>query len=462
MDTEKTLAQVADNIETVVAQDSPLGVLLWQELTKQHPADIAQFFSSIDKESVQKLFKKFPHALKAHVFSYLSYSMKVYCLSFLDGHDRAHLLSALPLDELTDFFDELSDEELKNYLKLLHKKDREKVISLMKFDPESAGGIMNTDVLTLMADFTIEKSIQILQRLQPSIELHQQIYVTNQDNELIGHINLEDLVLKNAQTRLGSILRKNELVVDVNQDQETIAHQMVHYKLMTVPVVGENNVFLGVIPSDTLVDIIEREAAEDVYKISAMTPIKHTYFETPFLKLLYQRSSILIILFLVQIFSSIIMIHYERLLEGFLIFFIAMIQSTGGNSSSQSSALVIQGVSSGELNQTNLHRFFWREALMALLIGFTLTIVSFIRIFVMHTGYLWANIAVSVSLGAIVVVSMLLGSLIPLMLRRFRLDPALAAGPFLATLMDILGLLIYCFISQAILGDTLFALTKAP
>lgn len=461
MDAEKTLAQVAGNITTVVNEDSPLGVLLWKELIKLHPADIAQFFTSLDKESVKLLFTKFPHALKAHVFSYLSYSMKVYCLSFLDGHDRGQLLSTLPLDELTDFFDELSDEELKSYLKLLHKKDREKVLSLMRFDPESAGGIMNTDVITLMADFTIEKSIQILQRLQPSIELHQQIYVTNQDNELVGHINLEDLVLKNPKTRLASILRKNELVVNVKQDQEAIAHQMLHYKLMTVPVVGDDNVFLGVIPSDTLVDIIEREAAEDVYKISAMTPIKHTYFETPFMKLLYQRSSILIILFLVQIFSSIIMIYYDRLLEGFLILFIAMIQSTGGNSSSQSSALVIQGISSGELNASNIRRFLRREALMALLIGATLTIVSFIRIYVLHQGHFWANIAVSLSLGIIVVVSMLLGSLIPVMLRKLGMDPALAAGPFLATLMDILGLLIYCFVSQMILGDSLSTLTKS-
>lgn len=461
MDAKKTLAQVADNVETIVQEDSPLGVLLWQELVKLHPADIAQFFSVIDKDSVKLLFKKFPHALKAHIFSYLSYSMKVYCLSFLDGHDRGHLLSALPLDELTDFFDELSDEELKSYLKLLHKKDREKVLSLMRFDPESAGGIMNTDVITLMADFTIEKSIQILQRLQPSIELHQHIYVTNQDNELIGHINLEDLVLKNAKTRLSSILRKNELVVNVKQDQETIAHQMVHYKLMTVPVVGDDNVFLGVIPSDTLVGIIEREAAEDVYKISALAPIKHTYFETPFLKLLYQRSSILIILFLVQIFSSLIIIHYERLLEGFLILFIAMVQSTGGNSSSQSSALVIQGISSGELNASNIRRFLGREALMAVLIGSTLGVVSFIRIYVLHQSYIWPNIAISLSLSLIVVVSMLLGSLIPVMLRKLRMDPALAAGPFLATLMDILGLLIYCFVSQMILGDSIVTLTKS-
>jgi magnesium transporter len=155
------------------------------------------------------------------------------------------------------------------------------------------------------------------------------------------------------------------------------------------------------------------------------------------------------------------MIYYERLLEGFLILFIAMIQSTGGNSSSQSSAIVIQGLSSGELNASNLQRFFRREALMAALIGATLAIVSFVRIYVLHQSYHLANVAVSVSLGLIVVVSMLLGSLIPVVLRKLNLDPAFAAGPVLATLMDILGLWIYCVVSQVLLGGSFFALTKS-
>jgi magnesium transporter len=378
--------------------------------------------------------------------------MKVFCLSFFDDAEREQLLTGLPLDELTDFFDELSDEELKKYLKLLHKKDREKVVALMQFDPDTAGGSMHTDVLTLMQDFTIERSIQILQRLQPSIELHQQIYVTNQENELVGHINLEDLVLKNPKTRLSEILRPNELVVDVNEGRETIAYRMIHYGLMTVPVVGENSVFLGVIPSDTLVDIIEQEAAEDVYKISALAPMRHAYFDTPFLQLLYQRSSILIVLFLVQIFSAIIMMYYNKLLEGFLILFLPMIQSTGGNSSSQSSALAIQGISSGEINDANTHRFLRREMAMAGIIGVTLAVISFLRVVLLHEGHFFANLAVSIALGIIVVVSMLLGSMIPLLLRRFKMDPALSAGPFLATLMDVLGLLIYCFVSQMILG----------
>lgn len=452
MDAQKTFDQISDHIETVLKQDSPLGVLLWQTFITLHPADIAQFLGDCDRETARELFLKLEHPFRLQVFSYLSDSMKVFSLSFLADHEREQLLSGLPLDELTDFFDELSDEELKNYLKLLHKKDREKVLSLMRFDPDSAGGSMNTDVLTLMQDFTIEKSIQILQRLQPSIELHQHIYVTNQENTLVGHINLEDLVLKNPKTRLGEILRANELVVDVNEDRETIAHRMVHYGLMTVPVVGEHDVFLGVIPSDTLVDILEQEAADDVYKISALKPIRHAYFDMPFGQLLYQRSSILIVLFLVQIFSALIMLHYNKLLEGFLMLFIPMIQSTGGNSSSQSSALAIQGISSGEINDGNMHRFLRRELAMAGIIGATLAVVSFFRVYLLNKGNFFANLAVSIALGIIVVVSMLLGSMIPLILRKFKMDPALSAGPFLATLMDVLGLLIYCFVSQLILG----------
>ena len=452
MDTEKILSQLASNVQTVLNQDSPLGVLLWQEFLNIHPADSAQFLSDRPLDEAQQLFTKMPHQHQVEVFSYFSPPVMLQWLSMLSGQQRRALLNSLPLDELTDFFDELSDEELKEYLKLLHKEDREKVLSMMQFDADTAGGIMHTDVVTLLQDFTIEKSIQILQRLQPSVELHPNIYVTNQDNQLVGHINLEDLVLKPSQTRLSSILRKNELVVTVDEDQEKIAHQMIHYALMTVPVVSDDNKFLGIIPSDELGHILEEEAAEDVYRISALRPIKHPYFETSFFRLIYQRSSILIALLLVQIFSSLIIEHYEHLLKGFLILFITMIQSTGGNSSSQSSALAIRGISSGEINSSNMIRFFRREMLMAVAIGILLGVVSFVRVYLFHSNNFWGNIAVSVALGLIVIVSNLLGSLIPVILRRLNLDPAFSAGPFLGTLMDILGLLIYCYVGQLFLG----------
>ncbi|MBA3954948.1 magnesium transporter [Candidatus Dependentiae bacterium] len=452
MATKRIFDQILHNLDTVIAQDSPLGVLLWQGFVKLHPADIAQFLGNNTKDTAQLIFVRLPTHLKLMVFSYLSDSMKVFCLSFLDDQDRGHLLASLPLDELTDFFDELSDEELKKYLVLLHKKDREKVLSLMQFNPESAGGIMDTNVLTLMQDFTVEKSIQILQRLQPNRELHREIYVTNQENELVGHINLEDLVLKHPKTRLSSILSKNELVVQVDEDREAIAHKMVHYQLMTVPVINHQGIFLGIIPSDTLVSIIEEEAAEDVYKISALKPIKGTYFDTPFKNLFLQRIAILIPLLLLQTFSTMIMLHYETLLEGFLFAFSPMITSTGGNSSSQTSALVIQGMTLGEINESNMPRFLWREFNMAGIMGITLGIVAFIRIYLTHGAHnLLGNFAVSLSLAIIVIISVMLGSVIPFLLKKLKWDPALAAGPFLATLMDVIGLFSYCYISKLIL-----------
>lgn len=451
MNSEKIFAEILDHLEETLAQSSPQYIELWQQFLKIHPADIAEFIGSQNKSTAKKLFLALPRKTKLETFSYSSDTMKVLCLSLLPEQERSSFLSSLPLDELTDLFDDLSDEDLKKYLKLLHKRDREKVISLMKFDPESAGGIMHTEILTLIQDFTIEKSIKILQRLQPSVTLHRMIYVTTQENELVGHINLEDLVLMPPQTKLQSILKKDQLIVNAKEDREKIAQEMVKYKLSSVPVISDANIFLGMIDSEELADIIEQEAAEDVYKISALSPIKHTYFETPFLQLYYQRAIILSALLLIQTFSSLVSSHYELILVGFLRF-LTMIASTGGNASGQTSVLAIQGLISGEISTSNMGRFLKREVSMAAAIGLTLGLVSFIRVFITNPATsLIHNLTISISLAAIVLVSVMLGGIVPIMLKKLKMDPALSAGPFLATIMDIVGIFIFCIISKLII-----------
>jgi magnesium transporter len=452
MTTKKIITQMIENLEAVL-NDELTTTELWQSFIKLHPADIADFCETISHEQAKSLFKRFDDTLKLAVFQNLSDALKVFCLSFLDDHDRALILQGTPLDRLTDLFDTLSDEALKHYLRLLHTKDRQTILSLLQFSPESAGRITETDVLTLMEDFTVEKSIRVLQRLQPDQHLHRRIFVTNQNNQLVGFINLEDLVLKQPSARIASFMRPNSYVINAQQDQEEVAHQMVHYGLMTGPVVDDYNNFLGVISSDTLIDVIEDEASEDVYKMSAMAPIKETYFDTPFFRLFYERSSILIILLIAQTLSSLIIQKYQATINGFLMLFLTMLISAGGNASSQTSAIVIQGLASGEINPANMFRFLRREFLMACIIGITLGCFSLIRIVVTHgVDKIWGGIAVSSSLSLIVLVSIVLGSCIPLGLKKLRLDPAFSAGPGLATLMDILGLLIYCFISHLILG----------
>lgn len=450
---QKLFEEMVEHIDAVIAQNTIVAQELWREFLRTHPVDIAEFLNSIEHEHALALLKNLPEIIRLDVFHDLSQSLKVKLLEQLSEHDRHYIITHLSIDDLTDFFDDLSDAELENYLKLLHKKDQRRVLSLLQFNPETAGGIMVASVLTLMQDFTVEKSIQILQKLQPNRDLHQQIYVLSQNNELVGHINLEDLVLKHPKTQLRSILRPNILVVHVHEDRERVAQQMVHYGVSNVPVIGEEGVFLGVIPSEALVEIIEEEAGEDIYRMSAVSPIKHTYFETPFSKLLYQRSSILIVLLMVQTFSSMIIEYYQALLCGFLTFFISMLTSTGGNASSQTSAFAIQGLATGEINDGNSVRFIRREFVMAIIMAFLLGFFSFVRIYIAHHhANTIENIAVSISLAVIVLVSITLGSCMPLILRRFNIDPAHSAGPLLTTVIDVVGLLIYCLISSSILG----------
>ena len=451
---QKIFEEIRKNIDSVIQQDSPIARDLLKNLLEIHPADIAQFLSELEPEELKKLFTLFPKQLKIEVFIELSEALKAELLSLLDDQERIIVLSGTPVDELTDLFDALSDEELEKYLTLLRKKVRDQVISLMQFGPESAGGIMDVNVWSLMKDFTVEKSTQLLRRLQPEQELHRIIYVTTKDNVLVGHILLEDLVLKNPKVELGDFAKKNELVVRADEDQEEVAKNMLHYGVSMVPVVGDNDQFLGIISSDTLAEIIEAEATEDVYKLSAIKPMRQPYFDTPFFRLVFERGYILVILLLAESVSGIILKRYEATIMSVLVLFIPMLMSTGGNTSHQTSALVIRGMISGEVTLSNLWRFLRREFLMAGMLAIILGITAFIRV-ILTTGDWWLSLIVSLACSVVVITSVTLGSSMPILLKKLNIDPMFSAGPALATLMDVLAVYIFCHISS-LLASTVY------
>ena len=448
---EDLFRQIRENIKSVFIEGDPLGDSLYNEFIKLHPADIAKFLTVIDGKSFKKLFKRLSETLQNKVFRYLQDYLRLDLLNSLGDEEKIRLLHVLDSDELTDFFEFLSDHDLKKYLKLLNKKTIDRVIANMKFSPDSAGGIMDTDVITFKEDSTVGECINILRRANLDIDLYRYLYVVNNNGSLLGNIQLEDLILQKPETKLSEFLRKNILVINVNEDKEDIVKKMTHYDITMSPVVNTDNRFLGVIPSNTLVEVIGQEASEDVYKISAMSPIKESYFGTSFFKILYERSYILVALLLFQSISSMIIERYHSLLDGFLMIFITMLVSTGGNSSSQTSAVVIQGMASGEITKDNVNRFLTREFFTAVYLSIILGIVGFLRAY-WTTRLLLGSFAVSLSLSLIVLVSIVLGSVLPVILKRLKFDPANSAGPFLATLMDILGLFIYCYVSNWILG----------
>ena len=452
MNRDRIFDEVREHLAAVIARDSALGESLWEAFIGLHPADIADFLGSISKLDAQQVFADLPKKLKLATFEDLSDYMQGVVLEALSDQEKIEAFRALPIDELADLFDYLSDEDLKKYLNMLAKDVRERVLSLLQFEPDSAGGIMVTDVLTLMAGFTVDQAIKLLQRVQPSQDIHQQIFIVDKEHNLLGHINLQDLVLHKPQERISTFMKKNELVVRADEDQETVAKEMVHYGLIAVPVVSTNNKFLGVISSEELVDVLVEEATEDVQRMASLPPMKYPYFEIPFWRLLYLRSYVLIALMIAESFSGTLLRSYDEVMKiGILVSFLPIIMSAGGNSGSQTSAVVIQGIASGDILFSNMLGLLRREFLISGTLSLILGVISFARAYFVG-GSLMECIAISLSLGLIIIISSMLGNVIPFILRKFNIDPAFSAGPLLATLMDILGILIYCHVSNILLN----------
>lgn len=456
VDIQNLFSQIEQNIDDVLFQESTLGKDLWRTLLEQHPADIAMLLARLDVQHQQHLVQQLPPRFALEVFERLDHPQQAAILVTLDQEHAAHILQHMRADKITDLFaDHLADDDLKKYLKLLQKKQRHRVISLLNFDRKSAGGIMNSEIFTLQDTMSVRQGIKLLQGVQPQRkQLQQRVFITNQENRLLGYINLDELVVNKPDKLLKDMLRESEVIFDANEDQEQVANQMRHYDLLIAPVVDQNDHFLGAITADEVFDILKEEATEDVYKLSGIGAGDHSYFQTSFWTLVRQRTPWLVVLLILQSVSSMIMQHYEGVLDSNIILslFLTMLIGTGGNAGNQSGALVVRGLTTGEMGPKNAWHVLSREFLFSIVIGLILTVIGFARVFFTDGADLIKACAISASLFAIVMVSMMIGAFLPLILDRFNFDPAHSAAPFLSTLMDIIGIFIYFTISSRILG----------
>ena len=292
----------------------------------------------------------------------------------------------------------------------------------------------------------VSKIINLLQRLNPDKSLYKTIYVVDNKKKISGKINIEDLVINNPSRQISNFMKPVKYKIPALLDQQEVATYMVRYKVDILPVVDNNGIFLGVITSDILTQVLEDEASEDILKMASLTKIEQSYFETSIKNLLFQRGGILGILLLFQSLSTIIIAKYQYILAEFLIAYLGMITSTGGNTSSQVSALVIQGFANGDISQNHMLKFIKREIFISICLGLFLSLISFLRIYFL-TDKIFESFIISFSLFLVVIISTLFGSFIPFILRKFSIDPAYSAGPILATFMDIIAVIIFTIIS---------------
>jgi magnesium transporter len=386
-------------------------------------------------------------------------------LTALPHNERQLWLRQLPPDDAADVCQKADGETREALLRLLDEPTRKEVSALLAYAEDEAGGLMSPRYVRLRPDMSVDEAIKYLRRAaRERAETIYYIYVLDSEQRLVGVVSFRELFGAAPDRTVRDVMRTNVLSVRDDLDQEAVANFMAESKLMAVPVVDADGRIKGIVTVDDIVDVVREEATEDIQKIGGTAALDAPYLEVGVRELVRKRAGWLTVLFLGQLLTATAMAYYEDAIARAVVLalFIPLIISSGGNSGSQASTLVIRALAMGEVRLRDWWRVFVRELGTSLLLGMILGLIGLLRVVLWPTRaslygehFLLIGYTVAVSLVWIVMWGSIAGSMLPFVLHRLGFDPASASAPFVATLVDVTGLVIYFSVATLFLSGTL-------
>jgi len=403
------------------------------------------------------------------VFKILDTATQKQIVKELPSFKTAELLNELPADDRTDFLEELPKEAIRELIKLLTSEERKITLSLLGWPEDSVGRLMTPDYVYVYEHNTVEEVFTTIRRVAKSSETIDVIYIINEKGELIDDIRIRDVILAAPNTRIDDLLDGRVVALNVHDDQEHANEVFKMNNRVALPVVDDNNILLGIVTIDDILWVATEEFGEDMQKMGGSEALGEPYLDISLLKLIKKRVGWLIALFLSEMLTASAMQHYQEtgIFKSFidLVIFIPLITSSGGNSGSQASSLIIQAMALGEVTIVDWWRVMKREIITGFSLGLILGIIGFIRVcswqflHIYDYGPHWLAMATIIffALLGILMWGSLIGSMLPIVLKSLKQDPATSSAPFVATLVDVTGIIIYCSVASVILHNILVA-----
>ena len=413
-------------------------------LIELHPADIADIITTLRKEERKYLFPLLPAEMASAVLPELDPPLVEQLLEDVSERELSGLVDKMDSDDAADILSDLPVETARNILEQIPADISEEVRELLAYAEDSAGGIMALEYVAVTLKSSVNQTIKAIRRAKKRIEHIHNVWVVDEQGVLAGSVSLTDLVLAKGKSPLSKIMDTDIKYVYTDMDQEEVAILFRKYDLVALPVVNAARQLVGQITIDDIIDVVEEEASEDMSLFAGASD--EEIQEDSFLKISWVRLPWLMVAFIGQLIAAIIIEHFEGTITQIiaLTFFMPLIMAMGGNSGIQSSIIIIRGLATGEISVESTWRRFFRELRVALFIGFI-----FGLLITLVVG-LWQNmimgLVIGIALNLVILQATLFGGLIPFILKRADIDPALASGPFITTVNDILGLLIYLVI----------------
>ncbi|UCF93320.1 MAG: magnesium transporter [Desulfobacterales bacterium] len=411
-----------------------------------HPYDIAESLERAEMsplDIIEVLLRIGNHkALDA--FQHLGIETQQACLEAGNTQTMLRFIENMDPDDRVDLLKKVDTDIREAMMPLIAQAERNEIRRLWHYAEGTAGAVMTTEYAFFPAAITVANALERLRLQAPDKETIYYIYITDADRHLQGMISLRRLIMSKPQTALADVMQTNVIAVRHDMQVEAVAEIISKYDFLALPVVDGEDRLLGIITVDDVIDIIRAENTEDFQRISAVVPFEEQYFKRPLTRLFWNRFCWLAILLFTSILSTAMMEWNLALLQQMvaLAFFIPMVTGTCGNAGTQSATMVVRALALGEVFPRDYWRVFYRELLMGLALGLSLGFMAYFRVLLQDHNVMIGFI-VAVALLATLLTANLAGALIPLVLRRLNLDPALTAGPFIATIIDAVGITIY-------------------
>lgn len=449
---EQTVALILPDLIEALRTDPAAVAELTEEM---HPADLAEACSATEDLGLQLIFVKALGVddavrLVEHLDERLRATI-VHELAKTDVARTARIADNLAADERALLFRDLEEDTRTALFARMEKKQAADVKRLLAYPEDTAGGLMTTDFVALDHEMTVAKAIEHIRRVAMDMETIYEAYVVDENQTLLGAISLRDLVTSPADVSVTKVMTANVISLRAENPQEEVARVIAKYDLLALPVTDRGRRILGVITVDDAVDVIAEEAAEDVQKMGAVSPIQTPYLETPFWVFVKKRVGWLIALFLGELFTGTVMRYYVGEEGGgtvtatiAMVWYVPLIISSGGNAGSQSAALVIQALALGEVQFKQVLRVIAREFGIGVVLGVILGVVGVIRVSAFGNP-IGMHLTMTVAVGILAVVTMgaTVGAALPMVIKRIGLDPAVSSTPFIASFVDVVGLVVY-------------------
>jgi len=429
------------------------------------PSEVAQIFLNLPATSAVNAFQAFPEKNKIALFPYLDNLVQKRIIHDIPKEQASRILNSISSDDLLIFLSELKGVELSVTLEYLNEKNKKAAHSLLGYPKESVARLINNEFVTIQKEMTIEEAMTHLRKYHRDSETANVVYVVDREGKLIDDIPIRKLVLTEPGKKIEDIMDGFYIKLNIGDSKETAIDTFKQYDRSALPITNDNNVLLGVITVDDVMDIEEEKSTKEMQRFGGLESLEYPYVKTPFFSLIRKRAGWLIVLFIGEMLTATAMGYFDQEISKAVVLalFVPLIISSGGNSGSQAATLIIRAMALRELSFRDWWFVMRREILSGLTLGIILGTIGFLRITTWEElhwyeyGPHWLLVAITIffSLIGIVMWGTLSGSMIPMVLKRFKLDPAASSAPFVATLVDVTGLIIYFTIAAIILKGTL-------